>query len=81
MLGTNDLQAMHQSNALFSAQGIAALVTAIRQTPIEPGMPVPSILIVAPPPIDIPKGPLAQKFEGAEHRFIGLSAAYRETES
>jgi len=79
MLGTNDFQCMHQNNARLSAQGVGVLVTAIRQAPIEPGMPVPSVLIVAPPPIDVPKGPLASKFEGAEHKFAGLSAAYRET--
>jgi lysophospholipase L1-like esterase len=79
MLGTNDLQSMHESNAWLSSQGIAALVTTIRQAPIEPGMPIPPVLIVAPPPIDVPKGPLAPKFEGAEHKFIGVSAAYRET--
>jgi lysophospholipase L1-like esterase len=39
MLGTNDFQSMHQHTAFHSAQGIAALVRAIRQAPIEPGMP------------------------------------------
>jgi lysophospholipase L1-like esterase len=79
MLGTNDLQFMHHNNAWLSSQGIAALVNTIRLAPIEPGMPIPTILIVAPPPIDVPKGPLAPKFEGAENKFVGLSAAYRET--
>ena len=79
MLGTNDLQFMHQNNAWHSSQGIAALVTTIRQAPIEPGMPIPPILIVAPPPVDAPKGPLAPRFEGGVHKFVGLSAAYRET--
>ncbi len=79
MLGTNDFQSMHQHNAWHSSQGIAALVTAIRQAPIEPGMPVPPVLIVAPPPLDVPQGPLAQKFEGGAHKCAGLAAAYRET--
>lgn len=79
MLGTNDLQSTHQLNAWHSSQGIAALVTAIRQAPIEPGMPVPPILIVAPPPLGVPKGPLAPKFEAGEHKGAGLAAAYRET--
>ncbi len=74
MLGTNDFQSTHQHNAWLSAQGIAALVTAIRLAPIEPGMPVPPILIVAPPPIDSPKGPLAPKFAGAEFRCAGMAA-------
>jgi lysophospholipase L1-like esterase len=79
MLGTNDFQSMHQHSAWHSSQGIAALVTAIRQAPIEPGMPVPPILIVAPPPIDVPKGPIAPKFDGAVHKGIGLAAAFRDT--
>jgi lysophospholipase L1-like esterase len=39
MLGTNDFQCTHQNDVALSAQGIAALVTIIRQAPIEPGMP------------------------------------------
>ena len=49
MLGTNDFQSMHDHNAWHSAQGMAALVDAVRRAPIEPGMPVPKILIVVPP--------------------------------
>ena len=49
MLGTNDFQSVHQLNASHSAQGIASLVRAIRRAPIEPDMPIPPILIVAPP--------------------------------
>ena len=64
MLGTNDFQSMHPHDAWHSAQGIAALVTAIRQAPIEPGMPVPPVLVVAPPPIQEPRGPIAPKFAG-----------------
>lgn len=79
MLGTNDFQSMHPHNAWHSSQGMAALVTAIRQAPIEPGMPVPPILIIAPPPFGVPKGPLAPKFAGAEHASVGLAAALRET--
>ena len=69
---------MHQHNAWHSAQGIAALVYAIRRAPIEPGMPIPEILIVAPPPIQTPKGPIAPKFEGAEERSVGLARAYEQ---
>jgi len=78
-LGTNDFQSMHQHNAWQSSQGIAALVSAIRTAPIEPGMPVPPILVVAPPPIRTPKGPIAPKFEGGEHKSAGLAAAYKKT--
>jgi len=75
MLGTNDFQSMHQFTAAHSAQGMAALVQAVRAAPIEPGMPMPAILIVAPPPIQEPKGAIAPKFEGAAHKSVGLAAA------
>jgi lysophospholipase L1-like esterase len=77
MLGTNDFQAMHPHTAALSAQGIATLVGAIRQAPIEPGMPVPPIAIIAPPPIATPSGPIAGKFLGAAAKSQGLAAAYR----
>jgi lysophospholipase L1-like esterase len=77
MLGTNDFQSMHAHNAWHSAQGINALIAAIRTAPIEPGMPVPEILVVAPPAIRTPKGPIAPKFAGGETKCVGLAAAYR----
>jgi lysophospholipase L1-like esterase len=77
MLGTNDFQSMHTHNAWHSAQGIAALVDAVRRAPIEPGMPVPDVLIVAPPAITDPKGSIAPKFEGAREKSLGLAAAYQ----
>jgi len=77
-LGTNDFQSMHQHTAWHAAQGIAALVTAIREAPIEPGMPVPPILIVAPPPLGEPRGAIAPKFSGGDRKCVGLSDAYRE---
>ena len=77
MLGTNDFQSMHEYNAWHSSQGIGALVSAIRSAPIEPGMPVPQILVVAPPAIRTPKGPIEPKFAGGETKCVGLSDAYR----
>lgn len=76
MLGTNDFQSMHQHNAWHSSQGIAALVAAIRSAPIEPAMPVPPILVAAPPPLRGPRGPIAPKFEGGEGKCVGLGPAY-----
>ena len=73
MLGTNDFQGTHQINARMSAQGTAKLVQIIRQAPIEPGMPVPAIMIVAPPKIIAPRGVIANKFQGAKTRSAGLS--------
>lgn len=75
LLGTNDFQSMHYCNAWQSAQGLKALVSAIRRAPIEPGMPVPPIMLVAPPEIQRAKGNIAPKFEGAEEKAVGLSEA------
>ncbi len=77
MLGTNDFQSMHPHNAWHASQGIRALISAIRQSPLEPGMPVPEILLVAPPPIQEPKGPLAPKFQGGEAKCVGLADEYQ----
>ena len=76
MLGTNDFQSMHSNNAWHSSQGIKAIITAIRQSPIEPGMPVPKLLLVAPPPIQAPKGPLAPKFVDGDTKCQNLASAY-----
>jgi lysophospholipase L1-like esterase len=78
MLGTNDFQSMHQHDAWHSAQGLAAIVRAIRRAPIEPEMPAPPILLVAPPPVRAPRGPIARKFGGAELRCAGLAEAYAQ---
>lgn len=78
MLGTNDFQFSHpHNNAWSAAQGIAVLVQEIRRAPIEPGMPVPPILVVCPPIINSPQGVMAAKFAGAEQRSLGLAAEYR----
>jgi len=82
MLGTNDFQFSHPCNdAWAAAQGIATLVHEIRTSPIEPGMPVPPILILCPPRISAPKGPIAPKFRGAEERCAGMPEAYKEVAS
>ena len=77
MLGTNDFQSMHPHNAWHSAQGMRSLIGAILQAPIEPGMPRPPILLVAPPPIQTPQGPMAPKFAGAEAKCRGLAPEYQ----
>lgn len=76
MLGTNDFQSVHQHKATHSAQGIASLVRAIRRAPIEPGMPVPAIFIVAPPRAETAAGTMAEKFVNAREKSAGLSEAY-----
>jgi len=79
MLGTNDFQFSHPYNEAWSAaQGVATLVSEIRKAPIEPGMPVPPVLIVCPPQIRSPKGVLAPKFRDAEEKSAGLADAYKQ---
>lgn len=78
MLGTNDFQAVHQHNAWHSAQGLASVIRAMRRAPIEPGMPMPPILVVAPPAIRVPVGqPVWEKFEGAPARCTGAARRTR----
>ena len=82
MLGTNDFQFSHPHNNAWSAgRGMATLVEAIRKAPIEPGMPVPLILIVCPPLIVNPKGEMAEKFRGGDQRCAGLAEAYKQVAS
>ena len=71
MLGTNDFQSMHAHNAWHAAQGMKSIVQSIKQAPIEPGMPQPAVLIVAPPAIQEPKGTIAPKFAGGDQKCIG----------
>lgn len=78
MLGTNDFQSMHPHNVWHAAQGVATLVGAIRGAPIEPGMPVPPVLVVAAPPIREPRGDIAPKFQGGDSKCTGLAEAYGE---
>ncbi len=73
LLGTNDFQCTHNNSAWMSAQGMAKLIQIIRNSPIEPGMPHPEILVVAPPEMAEPKGALVTKFVGSQPRSIGLS--------
>lgn len=82
MLGTNDFQFSHpHNNAWAASQGIGALVNEIRNAPIEPGMPLPPVLVICPPPIGRPKGAIAPKFLGADERCRDLAEAYREVTS
>jgi lysophospholipase L1-like esterase len=78
MLGTNDFQSIHQHTPWHSAQGVASIVRAMREAPIEPGMPVPPILIVAPPLTRDPASLMAPRFAGAPERSTGLPAALRQ---
>ena len=82
MLGTNDFQFCHPYNDAWSAaQGITALINEIRKASIEPGMPVPPVLVICPPQIRSPRGNIAPKFRDAEQRCAGLAEAYRQVAS
>ncbi|WP_095147761.1 SGNH/GDSL hydrolase family protein [Pseudomonas sp. Irchel s3a18] len=76
MLGTNDFQSMHSCAPNDSVAGMSALIDCVREAPIEPGMPVPPILLVAPPPIIMPKGDIAIKFGLHAARSKELSSLY-----
>ncbi len=78
-LGTNDFQTVHNFNAELSAAGLASIVNAIRRAPVEPGMPVPPVLLVAPPDFLKPKGDLAPKFENAVKKSSGFTEAVKAT--
>ena len=78
MLGTNDFQKNHNHTAQDGKKGMRALIESIRATQLEPGMPMPKILVIAPPPILEPKGDIAAKFLGGEEKCIGLADAYAE---
>jgi len=78
LLGTNDFQSMHPHSVWHSATGLAAVINAVRTAPIEPGMPVPPILLIAPPQLDDPRGPIGPKFAGGDVASRGLSDAIRQ---
>lgn len=73
-LGTNDFQSTHHYDTWHSAQGVGAIIDSIRRSPVEPGMSIPPILVLAPPPIQKARGVIAPKFEGAELKAVGLSS-------
>lgn len=73
MLGHNDFQCTHNNSIFLSGQGMAKLINIIRQAPIEPGMPIPEIMVIAPPLIKSVKGLVAGKFAGAEKRGAGIN--------
>ena len=49
---------------------------AVRRAPIEPDMPVPHVLIVAPPQPGTAAGAMTEKFAGARERAAGIATAY-----
>lgn len=78
MLGSNDFQNMHNRSVNDTGTAIKGLINIIRQAPIEPGMPSPEILVVAPPVLQTAKGAIAAKFTDCEYRSKGLEQAIRQ---
>ncbi|MSQ80818.1 MAG: GDSL family lipase [Candidatus Methylopumilus sp.] len=78
MLGTNDFQANYNHTALDAAKGMKRLIHAVRETNLEPGMLIPKILVIAPPPILEPKGDIALKFKDGDKKCMGLAEAYEQ---
>jgi len=78
MLGTNDFQVNHAHTAKDAAKGMKALIDEIRHTNLEPGMHIPKILVIAPPPILEPKGDIAIKFIDGDKKCLGLAAVYEQ---
>lgn len=76
MLGTNDFQANHDHSAADAAYGLQKLIESIRSAPVEAGMPIPEIMVIAPPPIQTPQGDIAQKFKDADKKSVGLAGAF-----
>ena len=76
-LGTNDLQAMYGVGAYESSLGAAAIVDAIQSSRPEPMERAPRVLLVSPPRIIRPNGPMEQKFRGAEDKSKAFPAWYR----
>jgi len=62
---------------MHAAQGIKAIISAIQNSPIEPNMPIPPILLVATPLITKPKGQIAPKFAGGAEKCKGLANEYQ----
>jgi lysophospholipase L1-like esterase len=78
MLGTNDFQANHDHTAQDAVKGMRLLIHTIRETVLEPGMKMPRILVIAPPPILEPKGDIAIKFKDGHKKCIGLAQGYEQ---
>mgnify|MGYP000246911384 CR=1 FL=1 len=73
-LGTNDFQAIHHVTSKHSAQGLSTLITKIKNSPIEPTLSIPEILVIAPPLVLDPAGVLAKKFKGSKRKCKNLAS-------
>ncbi len=77
-LGTNDFQAIHQVTSKHSAQGLSTLINKIKNSPIEPTLSIPEILVIAPPLVLNPAGALSKKFKGSKEKCRNLANELRK---
>jgi len=80
-LGTNDFQAIHQVTSKHSAQGLSTLINKIKNSPIEPTLRIPDILVIVPPLVIAPAGVLAEKFKGSKKKCKNLANELRKVAS
>jgi lysophospholipase L1-like esterase len=69
---------MYGVGAYESAQGAATIVDAIQASRPEPMDHAPQVLLVSPPRIVRPSGPMEQKFRGAEEKSQAFSTWYAQ---
>ena len=80
MLGTNDCQRQHSLAPYDVARSMRMLAQVAQRPPVEPGMPVPEVLIVAPPVVRMPDDPDHEAnffMEGAPEKMALLATYYR----
>lgn len=80
MLGTNDCQRQHSLAPYDVARSMRMLAQVAQRPPVEPGMPVPKVLIVAPPLVrraDDPEHEANLFMEGAPEKMALLAEYYQ----
>ena len=80
MLGTNDCQRQHSLSSYAVARSMRMLAQVAQRPPVEPGMPVPEVLIVSPPIVRKPDDPEHEAhftMEGAPEKMAMLATYYR----
>lgn len=80
MLGTNDCQRQHSLAPYDVARSMRMLAQVAQRPPVELGMPVPEVLIVAPPVVRMPDDPDHEAnffMEGAPEKMALLATYFR----
>ena len=77
MLGTNDLQGPLELSARHSASGLWTLVDIVNRSNAAPDAGKPACLVIAPPPLNDPKGFMGVFYEGREDEARELPRHFR----